>query len=82
MKNFMDVLGPGEREYHFGFTPSAAQLRAERAHCARDRDYNCQHLFWHYLDHGRPDIAQTYFDMIEDPDRRLDAQMMAHECKD
>lgn len=82
MVNYIDVLSPAEREAHYGYRPSAQELKADRNHCEQDPDYNHQHLFWLFLDRGEPQTAQTYFDKIQDPQRRLDAQMMAYECVD
>ena len=56
-------------------------MQAERTPCARDTGFNRQHLFWHWPDHGRPGIMQACFDLIEDQGRRLDARMLARECR-
>lgn len=82
MENYIDALSPAEYEAYYGYTPSAQELQADREHCAQDLDYNYQHLFLLFLDRGQPKAAQAYFDKIQDPQRRLDAQMLAYECAD
>ena len=80
-ENFIDALTPAEMLEHFGEMPSAEEIRAARDHCAREPDSNFQHLFLLYLDRGETETAQGYFDRIKDPQRKLDAAMLAWECR-
>ena len=80
MENYYDIATTAELEEHYGYTPTAKELQADREHCAQNPDYNYQHLFWLFLDRGLPETAQKYYDKIQDPDIQLDAAMIAHEC--
>lgn len=80
-ENFIDALTPAEMLEHFGETPSAEEIRGARELCAREPDYNFQHLFLLYLDRGETGTAQAYLDRIKDPQRKLDAAMLAWECR-
>lgn len=80
MDNYFDIASPAELEEHYGYTPSAKEIAEDRQYCEQDADYNFQHLFWLFLDRGDTETANSYLKQIKDPQRHLDATMLAHEC--
>lgn len=82
MDNYFDIVTPAELEEQYGYMPSAKEIAADRQYCEQDVDYNFQYLFWLFLERGDTKTANFYLDQIKDPQRHLDAVMLAYECKD
>lgn len=75
----MDVATPQELADHYGYTPAASELAAERAYFAAEKDHNLVCLYSLALDRGDTAAAGAYLRQIESPERRLEAEMLGGE---
>ncbi|WP_302548809.1 hypothetical protein [uncultured Desulfovibrio sp.] len=79
MYNFIDAATSQELAAHYGYMPDAAELAAERAHFAADKDHNLVCLYTLALDRGDAAKAAAYLRRIANPQRRLEAEMLGGE---
>lgn len=80
MNNYIDIATPKELEAHYGYLPEATELESEREHFTRDKDHNLVCLYLLFLERGANAKAKAYFSQIENPERQLEAAMLAGEC--
>lgn len=75
-------MTPKELEAYYGEPPAPEDIAYNKYICAKDRDYNFQHLYFLYLNRNDPETAQRYYDMIKDEQRKLDADCLVGDAKE